>query len=47
MPLRLADGVLSVRRVGFLVAIAWYVYYRDFPQEHPGVNKAELNCCSS
>src|SRR3954470_7980727 len=27
---------------GILVAIAWYVYYRDFPQEHYATNKAEL-----
>ena len=24
--------------VGILVAIAWYLYYRDFPQEHFGTN---------
>jgi len=27
---------------GILVAIAWYLYYRDFPQEHFGTNEAEL-----
>jgi sugar phosphate permease len=27
---------------GILVAIAWYIYYRDFPQEHFGTNPAEL-----
>jgi MFS family permease len=27
--------------IGVLVAIAWYVYYRDFPQEHRGVNAGE------
>src|SRR3954469_4255211 len=27
---------------GILVALAWYLYYRDFPQEHYGTNKAEL-----
>jgi len=27
---------------GILVAAAWYWYYRDFPQEHAAVNKAEL-----
>src|SRR5882724_6182275 len=27
---------------GILVAIAWYLYYRDLPQEHAGVNPAEL-----
>ena len=28
--------------VGVLVAVAWYFYYRDFPQEHGGVNQAEM-----
>jgi sugar phosphate permease len=27
---------------GILVAIGWYLYYRDFPHEHSGVNRAEL-----
>jgi sugar phosphate permease len=27
---------------GILVAIAWFIYYRDFPQEHSGTNAAEL-----
>jgi sugar phosphate permease len=27
---------------GILVALWWYVFYRDFPQEHRGVNAAEL-----
>jgi MFS transporter, ACS family, glucarate transporter len=27
---------------GILVAIAWYLYYRDFPQDHFGVNRKEL-----
>jgi sugar phosphate permease len=27
---------------GILVAIAWYLYYRDFPDKHSGVNPAEL-----
>jgi sugar phosphate permease len=27
---------------GILMAIAWYAYYRDFPQEHFGVNSEEL-----
>jgi sugar phosphate permease len=29
--------------MGILVAIAWYLYYRDMPQEHRGVNRAELS----
>jgi MFS transporter, ACS family, glucarate transporter len=28
--------------VGILWAIAWYIYYRDTPAEHSGVNAAEL-----
>lgn len=28
--------------LGILVALWWYLYYRDFPQEHRGVNAAEL-----
>jgi sugar phosphate permease len=32
---------------GILVAIAWYWYYRDFPQEHARVNKAELELLQS
>lgn len=28
--------------VGALWAIAWYLYYRDRPADHPGVNAAEL-----
>lgn len=27
--------------VGLLWAIVWYIYYRDTPDEHPGVNDAE------
>ena len=27
---------------GIFVAIAWYRYYRDFPRDHSGVNKQEL-----
>jgi sugar phosphate permease len=27
---------------GIVVAIAWYLYYRDFPQDHAGVNEHEL-----
>jgi sugar phosphate permease len=27
---------------GILVAIAWYLYYRNFPQEHGSVNAGEL-----
>jgi sugar phosphate permease len=27
---------------GIFVAIAWALYYRDTPQDHPGVNEAEL-----
>jgi sugar phosphate permease len=27
---------------GVLVAIAWHLYYRDRPEEHPGVNRSEL-----
>jgi MFS transporter, ACS family, glucarate transporter len=27
---------------GVLIAVVWYVYYRDFPRDHPGVNAAEL-----
>src|SRR4051794_17267211 len=28
--------------LGIVVALAWYWYYRDLPQEHSGVNRAEL-----
>jgi MFS family permease len=28
--------------VGILVALAWYAYYRDLPQQHSGINEAEL-----
>lgn len=28
--------------LGVLWAIVWYIYYRDTPEEHAGVNKAEL-----
>ena len=28
---------------GIVVAIAWYLFYRDFPQEHFAVNKGELS----
>jgi sugar phosphate permease len=27
---------------GFLLAAAWYFFYRDDPREHPSVNEAEL-----
>src|SRR4051794_39736822 len=27
---------------GILVSLWWYLYYRDFPQDHRGVNAAEL-----
>jgi sugar phosphate permease len=27
---------------GIFVALAWFLYYRDTPQDHPGVNDAEL-----
>jgi len=27
---------------GVFVALAWFLYYRDTPQDHPGVNEAEL-----
>ena len=39
---RLAEVFYLFGGVGILVAIAWYLYYRDFPQEHRGVNAAEL-----
>jgi MFS transporter, ACS family, glucarate transporter len=32
---------------GILVAIAWFLYYRDFPHEHAGVNRAELGLLRS
>jgi sugar phosphate permease len=28
---------------GVVVSLAWYLYYRDLPQEHRGVNEAELD----
>lgn len=28
--------------IGIFVALWWYLYYRDLPQEHRGVNEAEL-----
>jgi sugar phosphate permease len=28
--------------MGILIALAWYLYYRDMPQDHAGVNEAEL-----
>ena len=28
--------------VGMLWAAGWYVYYRDYPQDHPSVNQREL-----
>ena len=28
--------------VGIIWAVIWYVYYRNYPQDHPGVNEAEL-----
>ncbi len=27
---------------GIAWAVLWYLYYRDYPQDHPGVNAAEL-----
>lgn len=27
---------------GIVWAILWYIYYRDYPEEHPGVNQEEL-----
>ena len=33
--------------VGVLWAIGWYVYYRDAPEDHPGVNSAELDLIHS
>jgi MFS family permease len=28
--------------LGVVWAVAWYVYYRNYPQDHPGVNQEEL-----
>ena len=28
--------------IGLVWAVIWYWYYRDLPQDHPGVNEAEL-----
>ena len=28
--------------VGIVWAVVWHVYYRDFPNEHPGINAEEL-----
>jgi sugar phosphate permease len=28
--------------IGVVFAVVWYWYYRDLPQQHPGVNEAEL-----
>jgi MFS family permease len=28
--------------VGIVWAAIWYAYYRNYPQDHPGVNKAEM-----
>jgi sugar phosphate permease len=28
--------------VGIVWAVGWYLYYRDYPQDHSGVNQAEL-----
>jgi MFS family permease len=33
--------------VGIVVAVAWYFYYRDFPQDHSGVNREELRLLES
>lgn len=33
--------------VGVIWAIAWYIYYRDSPAEHSGVNEAELELIHS
>ncbi|MBI3696943.1 MAG: MFS transporter [Acidobacteria bacterium] len=27
---------------GILWAVGWYLYYRDYPQDHPGVNPGEM-----
>jgi sugar phosphate permease len=32
----------SFGAAGILVSLWWYLYYRDFPQDHRGVNQAEL-----
>src|SRR5215471_14594216 len=32
---------------GILIAVAWYVYYRDSPHEHPAVNRDELDLLRS
>ena len=32
----------SFGAVGIFVSLWWYLYYRDFPQDHRGVNQAEL-----
>jgi sugar phosphate permease len=32
---------------GIVVAAAWHRYYRDFPQDHPGVNRGELRLLDS
>jgi sugar phosphate permease len=33
---------ISFGALGILWAIVWFIYYRDTPDEHSGVNKAEL-----
>lgn len=32
--------------LGFLIAAGWYLFARDFPHEHHGVNESELNWIS-
>jgi len=38
---------LSLPSLGFLWAVVWYVYYRDLPAEHKGVNDAERELIES
>jgi len=33
---------LSIAPLGFLVAVAWWWYSRDFPREHKSINEAEI-----
>jgi sugar phosphate permease len=30
--------------VGLIWALAWWIYFRDDPRAHPGVNRSELDC---
>lgn len=41
------SAFLVLPSLGFLWAIVWYVYYRDHPSEHKGVNEAELRLIES